>query len=213
MVPKERQADMNSREYLTEVLRYYRSSFDVSLPYSLGGRDYEALAEFHASTEKYILVRQFRLWSENTDEFVLFSLFEGGAPTLEDISALQASIREHMEPLFVRGGKEKLHDENHMYTYLTMALYCDTMPEENVIRAVKKTRFKKYYEHGMSGYSEGHIYLRCAENGRCWTNPDGREIKRLFKLVDRNLAKREKAQREQEQKTGSPIETGEKSPN
>ena len=72
---------MNSREYLTEVLRYYRSSFDVSLPYSLGGRDYEALAEFHASTEKYILVRQFRLWSENTDEFVLFSLFEGGAPT------------------------------------------------------------------------------------------------------------------------------------
>ena len=164
MVPKERQADMNSREYLTEVLRYYRSSFDVSLPYSLGGRDYEALAEFHASTEKYILVRQFRLWSENTDEFVLFSLFEGGAPTLEDISALQASIREHMEPLFVRGGKEKLHDENHMYTYLTMALYCDTMPEENVIRAVKKTRFKKYYEHGISGYSEGsHISALCGK--------------------------------------------------
>ena len=202
---------MNSRGYLTEVLRYYRSSFDISLPYSLGGREYEGLAEFHASTEKYILVRQFRLWSENTDEFVLFSLFENSAPTLADIQALQEAMRDYMEPIFVRGGKEKLHDENHMYTYLTMAVYCDKMPEESVIRAVKKTRFKKYYEHGMSGYSEGHIYLRCAENGGCWTNPDGREIKRLFKLVDRNLAKREKARKEQAEKADSPIEPEAKS--
>ena len=202
---------MNSREYMKEGLRYYRSSFDLTQPYSLGGTEYEVLAEFHASTEKYVLIRKFKMWSENTDEYVLFSLFEGRAPSLQEVEELQRALAEDMEPLFVRKGQETLRDENHMYTYLTMALYCDREPAPEVIRAVKKTRFKKYYQHGLSGYSEGHMYLYCTESGRCWTNPDGREIKRLFKLVNKNLEKREE-QKQKKLPTAPPYQAPSSAP-
>lgn len=176
------------QDFLQRVLHYYAGSFDVTRPYTLGGRSYAALAALHAHEDQYVRLVGTQLWAADSHEFTLFDTWEEKAPAAADIDQAGRVIRAQMEPLFVRDG-QPLPPADHQYTWLTVVLLSAKAPDPAAIRAVQKFRFTRFYRFYLRGYSEGRLLLVDLENEKLYTNAAGRGLKKLYRLALQNAAK------------------------
>ena len=106
--------------------------------------------------------------------------------------------KSHPDLLARRG--EPLPPADHQYTWLTVVLLSEKAPGADVIEAVKKARFTRFYRFYLRGYSEGRVLLVDLENRRLYTNRAGRGLKKLYQLAFDNIAKAEKKRAEQQAK-------------
>lgn len=181
------------QDFLRRALSYYESSFDLTVPYELGGETHAALAAMHAHEDQYVRLVGTTLWNADSHEYTLFDTFDT-APTAQQVEHLAALAKEEMEPRFVRGG-EALPPKDHQYTWLSLVLLSQHSPDQAARKAVEACRMTKYYQFYLRGYSELRVILVDLETRTMTANKAGRSLKKLYGLALKNAEKAEKEAR------------------
>lgn len=171
---------MNLADYLDRLLYRYSGTFNISQPYDIHGKIYPAYGYFFSQVEKYVLVREANLWTQNSYEHVLFL-------TEEEINASHIAeadhlIREYMEPELVLKGNP-YPEKEHMYSYLTIALLSERTIARDVIRKLKHYSFDKGYQMNLRGFSQARLVAASMADQKVYTNFAGRKLKELYHSV------------------------------
>lgn len=171
---------MKSAEYLDQILVRYASTFDLYQPYVIHGKEYPAYGYFSSHIEKYVLVREANMWSSDSYEHILFIETEEITEAL--LEEAYQIIREYMEPVLVRKG-EKLPAQNHMYSYLTVAVLSEKAISKQIKKEVRKFRFEKSYQFSLRGFSQGHLICAAMETEEVYSNYTARQSAKIFKDI------------------------------
>ena len=169
---------MKNTDYLDRLLLRYAGTFDIYMPYEIGGREYPAYGYFFSSVEKYVLVREANMWTTNSHEHILFmTVDEVGGDTLQEVYSL---LEDYMEPRLVRDGK-KYPDKNHMYSYLTIAVLAEKSLDKALAKKIRDFKFEKGYLFNFRGFSQGRLVCATMEDEKVVANYQARQLKKLFK--------------------------------
>ena len=177
--------DMSRIEkYLDRLLARYSGTFDIYVPYTIGGVEFPAYGYFFSHVEKFVLTRNTNMWSSDSYEHIFF--LPKDMITVEDVAKMKQIMLDYVEPQLVRKGQE-LPDTNHMYSYMSVILISDKVPDKKVIKAVKRLSFDKGYQMNMRGYSQIQICLVSMEDEKVYHNfaAHGKKktLKGIFKEV------------------------------
>ncbi|MCM1154556.1 MAG: hypothetical protein NC314_10900 [Roseburia sp.] len=171
---------MTTIDYLDRLLVKYAGTFDIYQPYVIHGKEYPAYGYFFSHTEKYVLVRSANMWSSDCYEHILF--METEEITQDTLKEAYAIVKDYMEPVLVRKGKEQ-PEPNHMYSYLTIALIAQKSVSGQMKKAVRKFKFEKGYQFSMRGFSQAHIVCASLEDEKVCANFAARSMKKVFQKV------------------------------
>ena len=164
---------MTKETFLQRLIPNYESYFDIQYNVQIGSREYPATAQFHSRSEKYILVRSAKIWATEMNEYTYFAFQD--VPTIDDFSSLKKDV------LHSGLAQIKPHNE-HMYSYVSLILIADLLPEE-VIKEIEKTKYHKTYLFSFHGW----MYLRIAavdlSNGKVYSNQRGKELLPLLQNI------------------------------
>lgn len=166
--------------YLDRLLSKFSGSFDVYMPYRIGGTEYKAYAYYYNHQEKYVLVQSANLWSADCYEYVLF--MDAECISNETVKQAEAVIEQYFEPELVRKG-EKYPARNHMYSYLTVVMLGERFSDADVCRQVKKYRFEKGYQFNIRGYCVGRLIAVTMEDEKVFCNRASAKSKKVFSDV------------------------------
>lgn len=169
---------MKTADYLDRLLAKYAGTFDIYQPYVIHGKEYPAYGYFFSHTEKYVLVREANMWSSDCYEHILF--IETDEVTKELLQEAYTIVKDYMEPTLVRKG-ETLPPQNHMYSYLTIAILADRALLEPVRKAVKKFKFEKGYQFNMRGFSQAHLICATMSDEKVYTNFAARSSVKVYR--------------------------------
>lgn len=139
------QAQPLAAAVLERLLAAHETWFDVRRSYEVAGRVFPGFAEFHEHGEKYVLSRRAKLWEVSSNEYVFFEMTEH--LTENELACLTTFMKEQALPAVV-----KPHP-NHMFSNISLVVVADTV-DENVERAVRRTRFRKNFRWGLWGWSD-----------------------------------------------------------
>ena len=91
-------------------------------------------------------------------------------------------MTEHMEPELVRKGK-KYPENDHMYSYVTVAFICERSPEDAVVQAVKDFRYEKNYLMTIRGHVEGHLILADLEGKKAYSCKQAKHLTEFYNKI------------------------------
>ena len=75
------------------------------------------------------------------------------------------------------------HEENHMYSYMTINVIANKPLSPEVKKRIRKFKYEKGYKFNMRGFSQAHIAVATMEDEKVYTNFVNRKNKKLFKQV------------------------------
>ncbi len=182
---------MNSTEFLEELLKEYSSTFDIYRDYEYNGEVYPAYAQFYSHNEKYVLVREAKLWEANCFEHTLF--IKADKLDEKDVKDIQKLIKDNMEPDMVRKG-ERLPVKNHMYTYLTVVVLCEGEISSKAVKMIKRFSFGKSYQLTIRGWSNAKLVCVDLKNQMFISNREGKALKKLITHIFKKCTVEEKIQ-------------------
>lgn len=171
---------MKTADYLDRLLLKYSGTFDIYQPYVIQGKEYPAYGYFFSHVEKYVLVREANMWSSDSFEHILF--MEVDEITEKVLQEAYNIVKDYMEPVLVRKGEE-FPAENHMYSYLTIAIIAKSAVSRHIQKRIKKFKFEKGYKFNMRGFSQAHIVCATMEDEKVYTNFVARKSSKTFKSV------------------------------
>lgn len=175
---------MTPNQYMDRLLAKYMPTFDIAMPYSVGGTVYPAYASFSSRSEKYVLVRQANLWTADSHEHVLFMEKERCGPDItEEVKTL---IEQHMEPEMVRNGN-KYPEKDHMVSYMTVIVLSKETPDPETVRAVRRFRYIKNYLFTIRGRAEAHLILADLSREKIFTNKDADRHRKMYENIFREV--------------------------
>ncbi|MGN0659168.1 MAG: hypothetical protein ACI4LA_06140 [Emergencia sp.] len=172
---------MNAQLLLERLLQQYQENFDIEKNYIIDGYTYDALASFNVANARYVLVKKAELWRANCFEYILFDC----AGRLDEVhfDMVMKHVREYVEPQLVRRG-EKYPEKDHMYTYMTVIMLCDSGIAEEAAGKLQKTKLYINYKLAIRGYSELRLIAIDTRTGEIITNKAAKafkkELKKLF---------------------------------
>ena len=169
-----------SEQYLDRLLARYSGTFDIYVPYTIGGTEFPAYGCFFSHVEKFVLTRNTNMWSSDSYEHIFF--LPKDSFTVEDVVKMKQLMLDYAEPQLVRKGQE-LPDPNHMYSYMSIILISNQVPDKSVIKAVKKLSFDKGYQMNMRGYSQIQICLVSMEDEKIYHNFASSKKKKILKGI------------------------------
>ena len=169
-----------TEKYLDRLLARYSGTFDIYVPYTIGGVEFPAYGYFFSHVEKYVLTRNTNMWSSDSYEHILF--LPKDMVTVDDVSKMKQIMLDYVEPQLVRKGQE-LPDQNHMYSYMSVILLSDKAPDKATIKAVKKLSFDKGYQMNMRGFSQIQICLVSMEDEKVYHNFASSKKKKVLKSI------------------------------
>lgn len=171
---------MNAKEYLDRLLVRYAGTFNIYLPYKIGDRVFDAYGFLDSHVEKYILTRHANLWSQDSYEHSLFLTVEEVNKELLD--EMKEILLKQVEPKLVLKGKD-LPDPNHMYSYMTIVLICNKIPDKDVIKYLKKQSYDKGYMMNIRGFSQAHFCMISTADEKVYTNRAAAKKKKFLNSV------------------------------
>ncbi len=154
-------------EALECLLAAHKAYYNVSRDYEYAGRTFPGYAEFHSSSERYVLVKRAKLWGVNTHEYLFFVLAEH--LTLEQFEDLTRFMRTDALD------KVTLEPE-HMTSYLSLVIIADTV-DDDVLKQAKKTRFRKNFNFGVGGWADMRVAVVDLARASITTNAMGKELR------------------------------------
>lgn len=169
-----------SEQYLDRLLARYSGTFDIYVPYVVGGTEFAAYGYFFSHVEKYVLTRNTNMWSSDSYEHIFFLPKE--YVTTDDVAKMKELMLNYVEPQLVRKGQE-LPDKNHMYSYMSVILISEKVPDKATIKAVKRLSFDKGYQMNMRGYSQIQICLVSLEDEKVYHNFASSKKKKILKGI------------------------------
>lgn len=169
-----------SQRYLDRLLARYSGTFNIYMPYSIGGITFPAYGYFCSHVEKFILTRNTNMWSSDSFEHILFLPKE--EVTSDDVFKMKQILLDYVEPKLVLKGEE-LPPPNHMYSYMSVILISEKTPDKNTVRAVKKLSYDKGYQMNMRGFSQIQICLVSLEDEKVYHNFAASKKKKILKAI------------------------------
>lgn len=164
---------MTEHSYLLELLKTYRESYDLTTPYTCGELQFAAYGHFYTCQEKYILIREIKMWESNGFDHVFF--LEVDTVTNKTIADMNRIIREYAEPELVRCGR-KYPSENHMYSDITYVILSKGKIKQPVIKTIKKYRFGKNYLFTLRGWCDARVIAVDLAENRVYGNSRARKL-------------------------------------
>lgn len=126
---------------------------------------------FHSSNECYVVSRKVKLWSAETHEFVyVFSVPELTAPIYE-------ACRRYAHEEGMRRVRPHI---DHMSSYITAILICESMTDE-AVRMLEKTRIRKNFLFSLHGWMEFRVVAAELSSERVVANRAARELKKFMR--------------------------------
>ncbi len=126
---------------------------------------------FHSSNECYVVSRKVKLWSAETHEFVyVFSVPELTVPVWEACCrhAHEDGMR-HIRPHI-----------DHMSSYITAILVCESMTDE-AVKVLEKTRIRKNFLFSLHGWMEFRAVAADLSSEKVVANRAARELKTFMR--------------------------------
>ena len=140
------------------------------------GTGLKALCSYHARDSQYVLVKKAELWAAENHEY----LYLWDLERLED-AALGEVFRRTLED----GEPRVKPHSQHMYTYLTAVVVCDSAAPQ-ALAQLKKLKKRRDYRLSLHGWMEFRIAAVDLSTGEIVTNRAGKTLgKDLKRLVER----------------------------
>ncbi|MFI3174206.1 MAG: hypothetical protein R3Y53_03255 [Bacillota bacterium] len=158
---------MTTTTYIEEILPAYEAYFDITTPFSTETHTYTAQAAFHSRSEKYMLMKAAKIWAMENHEYIYFA--EKEQWTFTEYETLKAETLAHGL------SQVKPHSE-HMYTYVTLVIVGEDLPEE-LVRDLEKTKFHKTFLFSLRGWCDFRLCGVDIKNQKLYTNKKGKELK------------------------------------
>ena len=159
---------------LERLLLAYQRYFDIKRDVAIGEDTFGAFAEFHSTSEKYVLVKKAKLWSLENNEYAYFYLTE----------KLDLETFEHIQKVALDAGMEHVHPHSeHMYSYVTLIILADEI-DQDAKEALQKLRFEKNFRLSLHGWMEFRIAAINFSNGEIISNRSGKDVR---EILEQNL--------------------------
>ena len=150
-----------------------RTDEEVKLYIEQKGYPLIARCDFFEHSQKYVISRKAELWAADREEFLY----------LFNVPELTMEIFEKCKAYVCEDGMERINvGPGHMYTYLTAVFLCDSC-DNNVIRAIRKTRIYKSFHFSLHGWMDHHTALVELSTGQIDGNLGGRHTAKILKKV------------------------------
>ncbi|MBS1402886.1 MAG: hypothetical protein HPZ79_07875 [Oscillospiraceae bacterium] len=163
---------MTPNEALEKLLpaytRYYDVSHDAVPPFS-------ATAEFHSHGEKYILIRQAKMWDMDSHEYVYF-VTEDAVSESRLQTLIETAWKDAMPRVKPSG--------SHRNSDVTLILLTPEL-DDAARKAIRRTHRSVGYQHGFQGWSNLRIGAIELLDGRITCNRHGSDLKKLFRNIFR----------------------------
>lgn len=169
-----------SSKYLDRLLARYSGTFNIYVPYVISNITFPAYGYFYSHVEKFVLTRNTNMWSSDSYEHVLF--MPKNKVSVDDIADMKKILIDYVEPQLVRKGEE-LPPPNHMYSYMSVILISEKLPDKDTIRAVKRLSYDKGYQMNMRGFSQIQICLVSMEDEKIYHNFAASKKKKILKAI------------------------------
>lgn len=156
-----------TQQILDRLVLAHENCFDITAPFSLGGVDFDAMAAFHQSAEKYVLSKKAKIWGYSTHEYIFFKQATFlGLPQLDDlVERVESSGMSLVRP-----------DDDHMASYLTLVVVAAEC-EAGIPRHVKRTRFRKNLALGFKGWVDLRVAVVDVGGKQIYTNGQGKVLR------------------------------------
>ena len=169
-----------SSKYLDRLLARDSGTFNIYVPYVISNITFPAYGYFYSHVEKFVLTRNTNMWSSDSYEHVLF--MPKNKVSVDDIADMKKILIDYVEPQLVRKGEE-LPPPNHMYSYMSVILISEKLPDKDTIRAVKRLSYDKGYQMNMRGFSQIQICLVSMEDEKIYHNFAASKKKKILKAI------------------------------
>ena len=170
------------QQKLDQLLLAYQRYFDIQRDVEIEGDTFGAAADFHSTSEKYVLVKKAKLWSLESNEYAYFYMTE----------RLDKDELERIQKKTLDAGLKKVvpHSE-HMYSYVTLIILADEV-DEAAAEALKKIRFEKNYRLSLHGWMEFRIAAISFSDGKIVTNRAGKGVR---EILEQNLQSKKRGEK------------------
>ena len=138
-------------------------------------KDYPLIArcDFFEHSQKYVISRKAELWAADREEFLY----------LFNVPELTMEIFEKCKTYVCEDGMERINvGPGHMYSYLTAVFLCDSC-DNNVIRAIRKTRIYKSFHFSLHGWMDYHNVVAVFDNSLVDSNYSGKSSAKFMKKI------------------------------
>lgn len=169
------------REVMEHLLDLYGSCYDIERPFTVGDTVYDAYASCDVTSSRYVLVKSAELWRVCTFEHVFIREIDGSSE--EALRRYESQLREVIEPGFVRKG-ERYPVQDHMCSYLTGIFICRSAVSEEVLRHIRRHRFRIYYKLALRGYCESRLAVFDLEKGRIYGNRAAKPLIKRYRHLN-----------------------------
>ncbi len=175
-----REKEMEAKDYLEALIPYYKESFDLTLPYRLGGQEFFAYGYYFSTSEKYVLTRKANMWRANAYEHILFLNLD--TLTMTDFENWKAFLEGEMEKELVRTN-QKYPPEDHMVSELTFVFLCKKPVSKELQRKIRFYSFHKDYAFGMKGVCHGNLLCVSLEEKKIYASFGARRLRKLYESI------------------------------
>ncbi len=163
---------MERQEAINKILNSYESYFDIIKSPNFPPR-LVARCDFHIHNEKYVLVKNAKLWEADCHEYIY--VFSVDRLTEEAFSQCEAYACNEgfslVEPKY-----------GHMYTYITAVFVCDDFDME-AIKLLKKSKHSKSYKFSIYGWAEFRTFVVRAGDMALYYNKPGKQCSKFVKKL------------------------------
>ena len=155
------------RRVIERLLKAHEGYFDIERNYPFGGRTFPGYGEFHSTASSYVLVKRAKLWEASAHEYLFFL----------DTPYLDQAYLNNAVSFIAEKGLEKVQlTPNHMTSYLSLVVIADRA-EEEAMRAVRRTRFRKNFRWGLQGWADLRLAAVDLSAGLVETNAMAKELR------------------------------------
>ncbi len=164
---------MTKETFLEKLMPSYQTYFDIKYNVGVGSRQYPAIAQFHSRSERYVLVHSAKIWATEMNEYAYFAFAD--VPTTNDFLSLKKDV------LQLGLAQIRPHSE-HMYSYVTLIIVADLLPDE-IIKEIKKAKYHKTYLFSLHGWMHLRIAAVDLSNGKVYSNQRGKDLLPLLQNI------------------------------
>jgi len=167
---------------LEQLLLAYQRYFDIKRDVEIDGDVFSAFAEFHSTSEKYVLVKKAKLWALENNEYAYFYLTEK-----LDIEELDRIYKKALEA----GSKLVVPHSEHMYSFVTLVILADDI-DAAAAEALKKIRFEKNFRLSLHGWMEFRIAAISFSDDMIVNNRSGKGVR---EILEQNLQSKKRGEK------------------
>jgi hypothetical protein len=161
------------QEKLELLLKAYTRYFDIKRDISVPGGEFPAAAYYHLREENYIATKAHTVYATEQHEYAYFYLAEHlDAKTLQK----QIDLSREFGLSLIKPHKE------HMLSYVSLVVLAETVDPE-AKKLLTHYRFHKNYWLTLHGWMEYHIAAVDFSSQDIFSNPAGKDIRKILKQV------------------------------